>query len=431
MTEVVEEAKEAEGEPTVKQFELVDVDLETIELDPTNPNIMTKEQMTAMRKSMQQYGYLSPVILDRNNKICDGEHRVLVYKELGLTTIPAYVIDLDSDADRKQLRQVMNKLHGEHDRAKDADELLEIMEQSQDRTLKELSQLIAQPEEHLLALIKQYRPEAEIYRPEIEKEYPLPEAPETQLTTVWQLGPHRLICGDCTDKRIMERLMEQDQVAQLNCDPPFGVRLGEKNADLNRRLGGNRIEDQYENDEIDFDYHEMFETLFQIIPFTDKNTIYIWSGDRHLHEIRAAFQQVAFRFSHYLVWVKNGFNLALSAAGYQPQAEFCLYGWKNHNHFCGPVSNRSTILKYDRPARMDLDHPAMKPVELIEQTITDGSNGGDIILDTFAGSGTSLIASQRTGRVWRGIELDPRYCDTIVKRWEDYTGQKAEKVPPS
>jgi DNA modification methylase len=380
-----------------------------------------------MRKSMQQYGYLVPVILDRNNKICDGEHRVLVYKELGLSTIPAYRVDLDSDTDRKQLRQIMNKLHGQHDRSKDADEFLEILQRSRDGTLKQLSELIAQPQEHLLALIQQYHPEVQLYKPEQEGQIPKPNfdgSVETQLGDMWVLGDHCLVCGDCTDSRTMNKLLQEDKVSQLNCDPPYGVMYGEKNAELNRMDGGHRLESQYENDELDMDFTEMFNNIFKNIEpyWAEYNTFYIWSAGLHLHDVRMAIQNSGLTWGDYLLWVKN--NHVLGRKDYKAKHEFCIYGWYDKHKFYAPF--RTTVLAYDKPLDNDL-HPTMKPLDLIQQTVTDGTQQGDIVLDTFGGSGTSLIASERTNRVWRGIELDPHYCDVIVTRWENYTGKKANK----
>ena len=418
---------------SIKEFELINVDINSIELDPTNPNIMTKEQMAAMRKSMQQYGYLVPVILDRNNKICDGEHRVLIYKELGLSTIPAYKVDLDSDTDRKQLRQIMNKLHGFHDREKDAAELLEILQHSNDGTLQQLSELIAQPREDLERLVLRYNPGLEFVRPENQEEIDrlIDEemqriSPNTQLGDLYQLGDHRIICADCTDKASMNRLLGSDQVAQLNCDPPYGVLYGNKNEVLNQMDQGNRIEEQYPNDQIDFDYRDMFNKVFSNIQWKDYNTIYIWSGDQHLHEIRQSMLDSNIRVANHLVWIKNNHVFSAGRKDYDSQHEYCLYGWKDRHKFYSNIP-RITVLNYDKPLRNDL-HPTMKPIELITQTITDGSQDGDVILDPFAGAGSSLIASEQCHRKWRGVEIDPHYVDVCIKRWEKYTGKTAVKL---
>lgn len=415
-------------ETTIRHFELQEVDVDSVELDPTNPNVMSAEQMKAMRQSMQKYGYLAPIIIDKNNKICDGEHRLLIYKEMGLTSIPAYKLDLDSEYDRRQLRQIMNKLHGQHDRARDADEFLTIMQQSQDNTLQELSQLIAQPQEHLLELIRHYHPEVEIYKTEPREEYSLPEVPETQLAQIWQLGSHRLVCGDCTDKRLLDSLMlPDDKISQLNCDPPYGVDYSSKNEFFRSTdHAENTIKAPYSNDEVDTDYHAMFCEIFKNIKpyWAEQNTFYIWSLGQHLHNIRMAINDSSLVWSDYLIWLKN--NHVLGRKDYNAQHEFCIYGWYGKHKFYGPF--RTTILQYDKPLVNRL-HPTMKPIELIRQTVTDGTKAGDLVLDMFAGAGSSLIACEQTGRTWRGIELDPHYCDIIVQRWQDYTGQKAEKVP--
>ena len=147
---------------SIEEFDIINVDIKDIELDPTNPNVMSTEQMAAISKSMKKYGYLVPVIIDQNNKICDGEHRLQIYKDLGMTKIPAYKVRLETDADRRQLRQIMNKLHGEHDKARDADEFLAIMQNSKDGSLAELAGLLGQKEQDLNDLLNLFHNTDEI-----------------------------------------------------------------------------------------------------------------------------------------------------------------------------------------------------------------------------------------------------------------------------
>jgi site-specific DNA-methyltransferase (adenine-specific) len=205
------------------------------------------------------------------------------------------------------------------------------------------------------------------------------------------------------------------------------VQYGEKNKELNQYDGGNRNEQQYESDAIDYDYHEMFKTIFSNLEpyWTEYNTFYIWSGGLHLHEIRLAMQDSPnIIWGDYLTWIKN--QHVFSRKDYQPQHEFCIYGWYNKHRFY-PETSRPTILNYNKPLSNDI-HPAMKPIALIKQTIEDGTKEGDNILDLFTGSGTALIAAEQSNRNFYGIELDPHYCDVIIKRWEDYTNQKATKI---
>lgn len=392
---------------------------------------MTEEQMKGLRRSIQKFGYLTPVVIDQDNKIADGEHRAITYKEMGYTEIPAIKMRLETDADRRQLRQVLNKLHGSHDKPKDADELVLLL---QSQKLDELAELIAQPAQDLRRAINRYHPGIVFAGQEqenmdaldalVEEELNKKE-PHTTLGDVYALGEHRLICGDCTQATTMQRLFNDNAtVAQLNCDPPYGVDYGEKNKYLNQYDKGRRLQTRFSNDEPKRDYTDVFCRIFDNIPFSEYNTIYIWSGGYKLHEIRQAMTQSHISWGHYLIWVKN--NHVLGRRDYHAKHEFVIYGWKKRHRFYGSHSC-TTVLEYDLPQSNGL-HPTMKPIELIKQTITDGTKEGDIVLDTFAGAASSLIASEQTNRQWRGIELDPWYCDVIVKRWEKYTGKEAQRL---
>lgn len=420
-------ASQAQTSKEVKNHELTTIDISLIKFDESNPNKLTDKQMDGLRQSMLTYGYLTPVIIDQNNVVADGEHRLLVYKQLGYNNIPVFKVDLQTDTDRKILRQVMNKLHGEHDKQLDSNELLQVF---QENKLAALSALIAQQQSDLEYAITKYHPEITFFHEgnfDLAKE--LEEiVPTTQLGDLYKLGDkHRLICGDCTDKRILDRLLLGDKIAQLNTDPPYGVQYGQKNEFLNNYDKGNRIQAQYENDELDYDYHQMFTTIFKNLEeyWAEYNTFYIWSTGSHLHQIRQAMEEAnEIKWGHYLVWIKN--NHVLGQKDYYAQHEFCIYGWHDKHHFY-PETARTTVLNYNKPLANDL-HPTMKPIELIKQTIEDGTQPNDNILDLFTGSGTALIAAEQTNRNFYGIELDPHYCDVIISRWEKYTGKKAEKI---
>lgn len=413
----------------VKNHELTTIDISLIKFDETNPNKLSAKQMEGLRQSMLTYGYLTPVIIDQNNVVADGEHRLLVYKQLGYTQIPVFKVDLQTDTDRKILRQVMNKLHGEHDKQLDSNELLQVF---QENKLSALSALIAQQQSDLEYAISRYHPEITFFNEgnfDLAKE--LEEiVPTTALGDLYHLGNHRLICGDCTDSRIIDRLLLEEKIAQLNTDPPYGVRLGDTNAERNQYDGFDRQEIQYQCDETDYNYYDMFKTIFTNLVryWSEHNTFYIWSGDQHLHEIRQAIEDSPdIKYHQQLIWVKTGSHgYAFTRKDYQPQHEYAIYGWyKTHKFY--PDSSRSTLLKYDRLIKNDL-HPAMKPIELIKQTIEDGSQPGDNILDLFTGSGTTLISAEQTNRNFYGVELDPHFCDVIISRWEKYTGKKAVKL---
>lgn len=414
----------------IDEHPITKIKISDLVFDPTNPNIMSDEQMKGLKLSFKKFGYLVPLVVDLKNRIADGEHRAIAYKELGLKEIPAIKMKLETDADRRELRQVLNKLHGSHNLSKDADELVILF---QNQKLDELAEIIARPAEDMRRLINRFHPGFDPTQAEdkaqvdtiVEAELNKKE-PKTKPGDIIELGQrHRLICGDSTNKHttIYPLLKGEEKIDQLNCDPPYGVAYGDKNKFLNNRDEGRRIETVYFNDEATTDYTEMFSIILQSIPFADYNTIYIWSAGFKLHEIRTAFFEANITWGDYLVWVKN--NHVLGRKDYNAKHEFCIYGWKGKHKFYS--KNRTTVFEFDKPQSSRL-HPTMKPIELIKQTIEDGSKEDSIILDTFAGSGTSLIAAEQTNRKWRGIELDPWYCDVIIKRYEKYTGKEATRL---
>jgi DNA modification methylase len=408
----------------IEEYPVTKIDVSKLHFDESNPNKPTKEQIDAIRKSFERFGFLVPIIINENYEIGDGEHRALVYKQLGLTEIPAYIVPkINDDIERRLLRQTMNKLRGEHAIKLDAEEMALIFRNDK---LQDLADLIAQQREGLESILTKYQGIQFQHEDNFDVSKTLDElVPETQLGDIWQLGQHRIMCADCTDKRSIDRLLEDKAICQLNTDPPYGVDYGSKNKFLNQYDKGNRIQDDFEGDNIAFDSREYFNNIFKALDgkWADYNTIYIWSGGWHMHQIRLAMEDSDIKWGHYLIWVKN--NHVLGTKDYKAKHEFCIYGWKGKHKFYGPF--RTTVLEYDKPLVNDL-HPTMKPIALISQTITDGTEQGDIVLDAHLGSGTTLIACEQTSRVCYGVELDPHYVDVCVKRWEAFTKQKAERL---
>ena len=232
-----------------------------------------------------------------------------------------------------------------------------------------------------------------------------------------------MLCGDNQDAVMMELLQGNAKITQLNTDPPYGVDYVSKNKFLNEQAKGNRSQIEYANDEINNDLYAMFMNICKTINWADYNTFYIFSAGLHLQELRMAIDDCGLKWGDYLIWVKN--NHVLGRKDYNAKHEFCIYGWHKHHKFHGPF--RTTLLEYDKPHHSDL-HPTIKPIELISQLITDGTKEGDIVLDVFGGSGTTLIASEKTNRVCYMMEISPYFTSVIIERWELETGKKAKKI---
>lgn len=262
--------------------------------------------------------------------------------------------------------------------------------------------------------------------PDTEEEE-VPEVPEeavTKLGDVWILGEHRLLCGDTTMYDDVKKLMGDDMAAMIFTDPPYNVNYGSSMKDSIRyhagTLGGRKIM----NDNLGDGFAQFLtDSLSNLMTFNN-GAAYVCMSSSELHTLYSAFIAAGGKWSTFIIWAKNTFTLG--RADYQRQYEPILYGWgadKKH-YWCGD-RDQSDVWEYNKPVRNDL-HPTMKPVELVERAINNSSKVGDIVLDGFGGSGSTLIAVEKTRRKARLMELDPKFCDVIVRRWEEYTGKKAE-----
>ena len=304
------------------------------------------------------------------------------------------------------------------------------------------------------------------------EEEPLPEEddfgegektePVCQRGDIWELGEHRLMCGDSTKAEDVATLMNGEQADLWLTDPPYNVDYSAKNAMLNKMDGGNRVEIDIEHDKMsDEDFrnflHDAFSAAHNVMragcPF------YVWTTQGHaIVDIQQALDNVGLFFRQQLVWVKN--NFVLGRMDYQGRHEPCLYGWKEGAHYFVNARNRTTVwedgeeididkMKKDEMKKLlhdildsktpesvircpkpqkSADHPTMKPVRLFGYQIANSSRPGNIILDTFGGSGTTIVACEQLGRKAQLMELDPKYCDVIIARWQKLTGQKADKL---
>lgn len=238
---------------------------------------------------------------------------------------------------------------------------------------------------------------------------------------IYYLNNHRVICGDCTDNNVVDKLFSGNKANLVVTDPPYGVDYGAKNKMLNEfqakdgKNYGTRMEREIKNDAID-DYRKFFAGFMSIIPFAEVNSFYAFISPQNLHNLRLAFDDAGMYLSNILVWVKN--QHVISWIDYMSRKEFIMYGWKGKHKFYGET-NSVDVLEFDKPITSRL-HPTMKPVELVKKLIKNSSVDGDIVYDAFLGSGTTLIASQDLGRTCYGCELDEKYCDVIVKRWVNY-----------
>jgi len=230
---------------------------------------------------------------------------------------------------------------------------------------------------------------------------------------MWVLCNHRLLCGDATSKIDVDRVLEGAHADMAFCDPPYSVSYTGKTA---RKL-------TIKNDDLGEGFYDFLRDACLNILGTTKGAIYVCMSSSQLHTLFRAFTEAGGHWSTFIIWAKNTFTLGRS--DYQRQYEPILYGWPEGtpHHWCG-ARDQGDLWLVDKPAVNDL-HPTMKPVALVRRAVENSSPKRGLVLDPFAGSGSTLIACETTGRRARLIEIDPKYVDVIVRRWQDYTGKKA------
>jgi DNA modification methylase len=231
-------------------------------------------------------------------------------------------------------------------------------------------------------------------------------------------GDHRVICGDATMLETYEKLMGDDLADMVFTDPPYNVNYA--NSAKDKLRGKNR---PIKNDNLGDDFNQfLYDSCTNMLMYC-KGAMYVCMSSSELHTLYNSFVQAGGKWSTFIIWAKNTFTMG--RADYQRQYEPILYGWKNGNdhYWCG-ARDQGDIWFVNKPVKNDL-HPTMKPVELVERALSNSSKTQDIVLDPFGGSGTTMIACERMRRQCRMIELDPKYADVIVRRWQEFTGKKA------
>lgn len=400
----------------VKEYELINIKIEDIKFDGDNPNIMTVEQEEALTYSMEKFGYLTPIIIDQNNIVADGEHRVKIYKAFGKTEIPAYRIEV-TDAERKILRQVMNKLKGKHDKDLDAEEFKKII----DAGLKEELFKFIEDKEVSKILDSVREAEEDDFEPKPEPEFIVKHG------EVWQLGRHRLMCGDATAKQDVDKLMDGKKADMVFTDPPYGVDYEQgKFTGIKVKKKFKAIENDDKKGEELRDFIRKSTTLMYN-NLNEGSPLYICSPS--MTESLALLYgciDVGFHMQSQLIWKKNTF--ILGRADYHWQHELIWYGYKGKNHYWCGDRNQSTIWDISKDATSKYQHPTQKPVALPYKAIKNSSSENKIVLDLFGGSGSTLIAAEQLNRICYTMELDPNYCSVIIERWENLTQQKAVKI---
>ncbi len=379
-----------------------------------NPRTHSEEQISQIAASILQFGFLNPILVDTAAGIIAGHGRLQAAKQLGLSQIPVVVLDHLTQTQKRAYIIADNKL------ALNAgwDDALLRMEMSvladEDFDLDILGFAPAELDEIMFSDEEEGT----------EKDNAVPEAPEMPVSKVgdlWKLGNHYVLCGDSAHPSTIQTVMQGHLADMIFTDPPYNVDYGNSPKDKMRGKGRKIMNDNLGSEFEDF----LFECCINMLMFC-KGAVYICMSSSELHTLHSAFIQAGGRWSTFIIWAKNMFTMG--HADYQRQYEPILYGWKqgNDHYWCG-ARNEGDVWAVKKPVRNDL-HPTMKPVELIERALKNSSKSQDIVLDCFGGSGSTLIACEKLGRQCRMVELDPKYVDVIVRRWEEFTGKKAELI---
>ena len=246
----------------------------------------------------------------------------------------------------------------------------------------------------------------------------LPEQAVTRPGDLWVLGEHRLLCGDATVLADVERVLDGRLADMTWTDPPYNVEYGSSAKD---KLRGSKR--KILNDDLGAGFAAFLHDACANILTVTKGAVYVCMSSSELDTLQRAFRAAGGKWSTFVIWAKHAFTLGRS--DYQRQYEPILYGWRDgHDHYWCGARDQGDLWHYDKPVRNDL-HPTMKPVALVERAIRNSSKSRDIVLDPFGGSGSTLIACEKAGRQARLVELDPKYCDVIVMRWQEFSGGAA------
>jgi DNA modification methylase len=401
-----------------KSISVEAVSIDELHLDPANPRRISDAELESLTRSLREFGFVQPLIVRRaNNTLIAGHQRLVAARKLGLKTVPTIFLDLTQEQARL-LNIALNRINGDWD-----DELLARMLADLkpvagiDLTLTgfdegELDKLMKSLD------VREKRERTESFDVDAALEAAR-AATRAQPGELWAMGDHRLYVGDATDASAVSRLIGDARPAMAFTDPPYNVALG----DHGGQQRGQRKR-RIQNDAMSPAEWNVFISGWakNLIDSVD-GAIYLCMSTREWGSVSQALAEAGAHWSDTIIWKKDRF--VMGRADYQRQYEPIWYGWREgaKHHWCGD-RDQGDVWEIARPSESEA-HPTMKPLALVERAINNSSRAGDVVLDLFLGSGTTLIAAERTGRVCLGMELDPHYASVILARYESFTGRTA------
>lgn len=400
----------------------------------SNSRTHSQHKINQIADSIREFGFCNPVLIDANNEIIAGHGRVMAAGLLGLKEVPCIVLGHLSDRQKKAYVIADNKialnagwdfetLSNELSELSESDfniDIIEFNEQELDALLKADAGILPENWEKPNSISFSSGPSAQIEAKQgLVEDDQVPSEPNVPVSVrgdVWLLGGHRLMCGDSTSQDDVAQLMAGERAHLVVTDPPYNVAYEGKTSDsltiMNDKMDGGTFYQFLLSA-----YRRMFEST------VDGGGLYVFHADSEGMNFRKAMTDAGFKLAQCCVWVKN--SLVMGRQDYHWRHEPVLYGWKptgSHRWFSD--RSQTTVWNFDRPTRNDV-HPTMKPIDLVMYPIKNSSQPGEIVLDLFGGAGSTMIAAEKLSRVSRLMELDPKYADVIVQRFEEFTGLKA------
>jgi site-specific DNA-methyltransferase (adenine-specific) len=386
-------------------MKIQEIEIDTIKPYSKNPR-KNDNAVDVVKNSLKEFGWKQPLVINPiTMEIVVGHTRWKAAKALEFKTVPCVMADDLTDEQMKAYRLADNKTNEFAEW--DFDLLGEEIESLLNIDITDLGFTFEADIEKHEVMEDSFEVEAELKNIEI---------PITKSGDIWQLGRHKLLCDDSTDCERVALFMSGHKADLLLTDPPYNVNYEGKTKDRLKMKNDNMSEKMF--------FSFLIKAMQSAISIMkDGASFYIWHADSSGGIFRNALKEIGLNIRQCLIWVKNTF--VLGRQDYQWQHEPCLYGWKDGAaHYWGSDRKQSTLLNYNRPQK-NKEHPTMKPVKMFDYLICNSTKKGDLVIDLFLGGGTTLIACEQNGRTCYGIEIDPRCCDVIVKRWENLTGGKA------
>ncbi|WP_159720565.1 site-specific DNA-methyltransferase [Streptococcus halichoeri] len=390
------------SQPTMEIREIRLSELHPASYNPRKKLKKGDKEYEKIKQSLLKFGYVDPIIVNKDLTVIGGHQRLTVLRDLDYETAKCVIVDLSKE-DEKALNIALNKITGQWDDQLLADLLLDLQESDFNLDLTgfeppEIDDILSNVHDKDLS-DDDFDVEEELKKPTFSKR-----------GDIWQLGKHRVICGDSTKAEIYDQLLGDKKANLVVTDPPYNVDVEE--------TAGKILNDNMPDSDF---YQFLFDMFAQVEKHMETDaSIYVFHADTEGLNFRKAFKEAGFYLSGCCIWKKN--SLVLGRSPYQWQHEPCLFGWKQKGkHQWFSDRKQTTIWEYDRP-KSSKDHPTMKPIPLMAYPIQNSSMRGTLVLDPFLGSGSTLMAADQTGRVCYGIELDEKFVDVIVKRYIESTG---------